>query len=130
MIDWVNSAEGRGGSGAASVRCGHTTRSRGCLKSSTSRRYSDLHLPDNVTVSANGTLVFCEDNAPPTPRQQQAPGSHARGQLITLAEHLERPAVESAGATLSPGGTTLYANLNTGSALSVAIWGPWETVGV
>jgi len=50
--------------------------------------------------------------------------------VIPIAEHLERPAVEWAGATFSPDGTTLYANLNTGSALSVAIWGPWHTVGV
>jgi len=91
---------------------------------------ADLHLPDNVTVSQRGTLVLCEDNSPPPGDNNKLQALTQRGQLITIAEHLERPGVEWAGVTFSPDGTTVYANLNTGSALSVAIWGPWETVGV
>jgi len=29
----------------------------------------DLHLPDNVTASRNGTLVLCADNTPPRPTE-------------------------------------------------------------
>jgi secreted PhoX family phosphatase len=132
VIDWINSAEGRGGFGRGFGQVWAYHPKQELLEVVyQSTGTSDLHLPDNVTVSPKGTLVLCEDNAPPTPTDgNKLQALTARGQLIPIAEHLERPNVEWAGATFSPDGTTLYANLNTGAALSVAIWGPWETVGV
>jgi secreted PhoX family phosphatase len=132
IVDWVNSAEGRGGfgRGLGQVWAYHPKQLLlEVIYQSTST--DDLHLPDNVTVSRRGTLVICEDNAPPVPTDgNKLQALTTRGQLITIADHLERPGVEWAGATFSPGDTTLYVNLNTGAAMSIAIWGPWETVGV
>jgi secreted PhoX family phosphatase len=132
VVDWVNSAEGRGGFGRGLGQVWAYHPKQELLEVVyQSHSTDDLHLPDNVTVSKSGTLVLCEDNAPPTPTDgNKLQALTARGQLISIAEHLERPAVEWAGATFSPNGATLYANLNTSSAMSVAIWGPWETVGV
>jgi len=132
IIDWVNSAEGRGGFGRGfgQVWAFHPKQQLlEVIYQSTST--DDLHLPDNVTVSAGGTLVLCEDNAPPTPLDgNKLQALTPRGQLISIAEHIERRNVEWAGATFSPDGGTLFANLNTSAAMTVAIWGPWHTVGV
>jgi uncharacterized protein len=87
---------------------------------------ADLRLPDNVTASARGTLVLCEDNRGPNRLQALTKW----GGLVTFAERYDLPAVEFAGACFSANGQTMYVNLNTGSALSVAIWGPWHTVGI
>jgi secreted PhoX family phosphatase len=131
VVDWENSAEGRGGFGRGFGQVWAYHPKQELLEVVyQSVGTDDLHLPDNVTVSQRGTLVLCEDNSPPPGDNNKLQALTRRGQLITIAQHLERPGVEWAGATFSPDGTTLYANLNTGSALSVAIWGPWGTVGV
>jgi secreted PhoX family phosphatase len=130
-VNWDASAEGRGGFGRGFGQVWAYHPKQGLLEVVyQSVGTTDLHLPDNVTVSARGTLVLCEDNTPPPGDNNKLQALTPRGQLITIAEHLERPGVEWAGATFSPDGSTLYANLNTGSAMSVAIWGPWHTVGV
>jgi uncharacterized protein len=87
---------------------------------------ADLHLPDNITTSPRGTLVICEDNSP----QNTLQALTKWGQLIPIADHRERPNVEFAGAVFSPNGQTLYVNLQTSLAMSVAIWGPWHQLGV
>lgn len=131
VVDWINSAESRNGFGRGFGQVWAYHPKQELLEVVyQSASTDDLHLPDNVTVSANGTLILCEDNSPPPGDNNKLQALTARGQLIAIAEHLERPRVEWAGATFSPGGTTLYANLNTGDAMSVAIWGPWHTVGV
>jgi uncharacterized protein len=91
---------------------------------------NDLHLPDNVTTSPRGTLILCEDNTPPVGQTNTLQALTRAGELIPIADHLERPGVEFAGAIFSPNGQTLYVNLQTGVAMSVAIWGPWHTLGV
>jgi secreted PhoX family phosphatase len=133
VVDWVNSAEGRNGfgRGLGQVWAYHPKQQLlEVVYQSVST--DDLHLPDNVTVSSRGTLVLCEDNTPPSPTDgNKLQALTPRGQLISIAAHLERPNVEWAGATFSPDGGTLFVNLNASSgAMSVAIWGPWETVGV
>lgn len=131
VVDWVNSAEGRGGFGRGFGQVWAYHPKQQLLEAVyQSTGTDDIHLPDNVTVSRRGTLVLCEDNTPPPGDNNKLQALTERGQVITIAEHLERPGVEWAGATFSPDGTTLYANLNTSAAMSVAIWGPWHTVGV
>jgi secreted PhoX family phosphatase len=87
---------------------------------------TDLRLPDNVTASPRGTLILCEDNAGPNRLQ----ALDRWGNLTTFARRNDLPAVEFAGACFSPNGETLFCNLNTGSALTVAIWGPWAELGI
>ena len=114
-------------SGGAPGRCGPITRIAGILEvvyQSTST--ADLRLPDNVTASPRGTLILCEDNAGPNRLQALTKW----GDLVTFAERSDLPAVEFAGATFAPDGTTLFVNLNASSALSVAIWGPWHNLGI
>ncbi len=132
-IDWNTSAEGLSppgfGRGTGQVWAYHPQRSElEVVYQSASR--DDLHLPDNVTASPRGTLILCEDNTPPTGQTNTLQALTRWGQLIPIADHLERPGVEFAGAIFSPNGKTLYVNLQTGVAMSVAIWGPWHTLGV
>jgi uncharacterized protein len=126
-VDWFVSAEGRGGFGRGTGQVWAYHPQKGILEvvyQSTSD--ADLRLPDNVTASPRGTLILCEDNRGPNRLQALTKW----GGLVTFAERYDIPTVEFAGACFSPNGQTLYVNLNTGAALSVAIWGPWHTVGI
>jgi secreted PhoX family phosphatase len=60
---------------------------------------SDLNLPDNITTSPRGTLVICEDNTPAAGQTNTLQALTKWGQLLPIANHLERPGVEFAGAT-------------------------------
>jgi secreted PhoX family phosphatase len=129
-VDWVNSAEPAGfGNGTGQVWAYHPQRNELEVVYQ-SAGVNDLNLPDNITTSPRGTLVICEDNSPPAGQQNTLQALTTSGQLIPIAHHLERPGVEFAGATFSPNSKTLYFNLNTGTAMSVAMWGPWHTLGV
>jgi uncharacterized protein len=126
-VDWVNSAESRNGFGRGTGQVWAYRPQTGVLEvvyQSTST--TDLRLPDNVTASPRGTLILCEDNAGPNRLQ----ALDRWGNLTTFAQRNDAPNVEFAGACFSPNGQTLYCNLNTGSALTVAIWGPWHTLGI
>lgn len=126
-VDWIESAEGRGGFGRGTGQIWALHPRTGILEvvyQSTST--ADLRLPDNVTTSARGTLILCEDNSGPNRLQ----ALDKWGRLTTFAQRNDLPAVEFAGTCFSPNGHTLYVNLNTGSALTVAIWGPWHTLGI
>ena len=59
-------------------------------------------------------MILCEDNTPPTGQTNTLQALTRWGQLIPIADHLERPGVEFAGAIFSPNGKTLYVNLQTG----------------
>lgn len=87
-----------------------------------------LDLPDNVTSSADGTLVLCEDND----EDNYLRGLSRRGGIWDIA--LNRlPGMfdsEFAGSTFSPKGHTLFVNIQDDPALSFAIWGPWPSIGV
>ncbi len=126
IIDWDVSAESRNGFGRGTGQVWAYRPNRGILEvvyQSTST--ADLRLPDNVTASPRGTLILCEDNAGPNRLQALT----TSGDLITFAQRSDLPAVEFAGSTFSPDGTTLYVNLNASSgARSVAIWGPWDSL--
>jgi secreted PhoX family phosphatase len=92
-----------------------------------------LDLPDNVTVSRNGTLVVCEDST----GDNYLRGLSARGQIWNLALNrlvsstgTARFGDEFAGSTFSPDGHTLFVNIQASRGVTFAIWGPWPTVGV
>jgi secreted PhoX family phosphatase len=87
-----------------------------------------LDFPDNVTVSRRGTLVLCEDSTD----FNFLRGLSRGGQLFDIAVNQipGRTNEEFAGATFSPDFHTLYVNIQASLGQSLAIWGPWETVGV
>jgi uncharacterized protein len=85
-----------------------------------------LDFPDNVTTSARGTLVLCEDHDDFNFLRGLTP----RGKLITFAQNVweGRTGDEFAGSTFS--GSTLFVNIQASSGLSFAIWGDWASIGV
>lgn len=87
-----------------------------------------LDLPDNVTSSARGTLVLCEDGG----SDNYLRGLTRRGEIFDFSrlEPVEGDAgAEFAGSTFGPGGHTLYVNIQSSKGVSFAIWGPWHKGG-
>jgi len=87
-----------------------------------------LDLPDNVTTSARGTIVVCEDGTNDNYIRALSRGGDLSN--IALNRLPGRFNEEFAGATFSPGGHTLFVNIQASTAMSFAIWGPWATIGV
>ncbi|MGH3452068.1 MAG: PhoX family protein [Haloechinothrix sp.] len=92
-----------------------------------------LDFPDNVTTSPRGTLVVCEDNV----NDNYLRGLTRGGRLFDIALNRlvsrtgeTRYDDEFAGSTFSPDGHTLFVNIQAGSGMSYAIWGPWHRIGV
>jgi hypothetical protein len=92
-----------------------------------------LDFPDNVTTSARGTLILCEDNV----NDNYLRGLTRGGQLFDVALNrlVSRTGTarfndEFAGSTFSPNGETLFVNIQASRGMSFAIWGPWATIGV
>jgi len=93
-----------------------------------------LDKPDNITVSPRGGIVLCEDG---DVIPQRMHGLTRDGQLFSLAANNvvlegERNGIrgdfrdsEWAGATFSPDGRWLFANLQS-PGITFAITGPWE----
>jgi uncharacterized protein len=89
--------------------------------------------PDNITTSAAGTLVVCEDSAV----NNYIRGLSRGGQLWDIALNrlvsstgVPRFGDEFAGSTFSPDGHTLFVNIQASRGMTFAIWGPWESIGV
>lgn len=94
---------------------------------------------DNVTVSDDGLIIACEDGAERADGGARMLALGRGGGAATVAENnivlakgntLGMPAAdyrgaEWAGATFSPDGKTLYANIQT-PGITFAIEGPWE----
>ncbi|RJL35988.1 alkaline phosphatase PhoX [Bailinhaonella thermotolerans] len=94
-----------------------------------------LSFPDNITVTPRGSLLLCEDTDLRTTYHLQ--GLTRDGTLFPFCSHENED--EWCGATFSPDGRYLFANLQ-GTARgiptdpatfamrgrTVAIWGPWE----
>jgi uncharacterized protein len=88
-----------------------------------------LDLPDNVTVrQRHGTLVLCEDGTNDNYLRTLSPGG--RIQDLALNRLPGQFNDEFAGACFSPDGHTLYVNIQASRALTFAIWGPWDSVGL
>jgi hypothetical protein len=93
-----------------------------------------LDFPDNVTTSARGTLILCEDNV----NDNYLRGLTRGGQLFDVALNrvvsqltgLPRSNDEFAGSTFSPDGKTLFVNIQASRGMTFAIWGPWASLGV
>ncbi len=88
-----------------------------------------LDLPDNVTLRRRGgALVLCEDGG----NGNYLRGLSPSGQLFDIAKNELAGQLndEFAGATFSPDGHTLYVNIQASRALTFAIWGPWQRLGV
>ncbi len=88
-----------------------------------------LDLPDNVTRrSRHGALVLCEDGT----NDNYLRGLTRRGELFDIALNRlpNQFNDEFAGATFSPDGHTLFVNIQASRALTFAIWGPWDRLGV
>jgi hypothetical protein len=81
---------------------------------------SALDGPDNIVVSPYGDLIVCEDGED----EQFLVGISPNGQLYDLARNAINDR-EFAGATFSPDGQTLFANIQT-PGITFAIWGPWR----
>lgn len=86
-----------------------------------------LDLPDNVTASANGTLVLCEDGS----GDNFLRGLTSQGEIFDFARNADasQAGQEFAGATFSPDFHTLFVNIQSSSGYSIAIWGPWARGG-
>jgi secreted PhoX family phosphatase len=133
VVDWENSAETQSpsgfGNGTGQVWAYDSNkRTLTCVYQSTGP--TDLRLPDNVTASPRGTLILCEDHGAGATGPNSLQALTRWGQLFPIVDHVERPGVEFAGSTFSHDGRVLFFNLNTGSALTVAMWGPWEQIGI
>lgn len=94
-----------------------------------------LDFPDNVTTSARGTLVLCEDGPP----DNHLRGLNRGGQIFDIAVNRLRrnddPSVtrfgeEFAGTTFTDDGHTLFVNIQASDGISFAIWGPWHKIRV
>jgi secreted PhoX family phosphatase len=90
--------------------------------------------PDNITTSASGTLVVCEDST----IDNYIRGLNRGGQLWDIALNRLHSSVtgaprfgdEFAGSTFSPDGHTLFVNIQASAGMTFAIWGPWDSIGV
>ncbi|HWI42478.1 MAG TPA: alkaline phosphatase PhoX [Nocardioides sp.] len=87
-----------------------------------------LDFPDNVTTSARGTLVVCEDHD----KDNYLRGLTRGGRIFDLALNrmAGRSGDEFAGTTFSPDHRTLFVNIQASRGLTFAIWGPWTRIGV
>jgi secreted PhoX family phosphatase len=90
-----------------------------------------LDFPDNVTTR-QGTIVVCEDGSD----DNYVRALTADGQLLNIAWNqlrsssgADRTEDEFAGSTFSPGGETLFVNIQSSKGMTFAIWGPWDEAG-
>ena len=112
---------------------GYDTRSQQLILVYQSSGPAVLDFPDNVTVSARGTLILCEDST----GDNFLRGLTRKGELFDVALNrmftpagIPRFGDEFAGSTFSPDGDTLFVNVQASRGISYAIWGPWGRVGV
>jgi secreted PhoX family phosphatase len=100
---------------------------------------SVLESPDNICITPNGGVLFCEDDAvDDNDSHPLAPGINnvnrlialgPKGEPFTFAVNILNDS-EFAGACFSADGEILFVNLFGDSApnsgMTCAIWGPWE----
>jgi uncharacterized protein len=86
-----------------------------------------LDFPDNLTVSPQGRVVICEDSS----QGNFLRVLDRRGRLVDVAQNIIPGRVddEFAGACFSPGGSTLYVNIQASNGLTFAIFGDWRGIG-
>ena len=78
--------------------------------------------------------MLCEDNTNDNYLRALNPGGRlsdvALNRLVAARPAPPGSGDEFAGATFSPGGETLYVNIQASAGMSFAIWGPWERLGI
>jgi secreted PhoX family phosphatase len=98
-----------------------------------------LEAPDNLCLTPNGGVLFCEDDAvgdgdthplaPGITDVNRLIGLGPKGEVFEFAVNILNDA-EFAGACFSPDGEVLFVNIfgnsTPGSGMTCAIWGPWE----
>jgi hypothetical protein len=77
--------------------------------------------PDNITAGPHGYALACTDGE----ADQWLVGINDAGGTFPFAFNALND-VEFAGATFSPDGQTLFANIQGPPGLTLAIWGPWD----
>jgi hypothetical protein len=87
-----------------------------------------LDLPDNLIVTPRGGVMLCEDGTVDNFLRVVTP----EGTLFDFGKNAiaGREGEEFAGATFSPSGQVLYVNIQAGSGLTFAIWGPFARGGL
>ena len=83
-----------------------------------------LDMADNITVSPHGDLFVCEDGE----KDQFIVGVTPGGAIYKFAYNAMNNS-EFAGATFSPDGSTLFANIQR-PGITLAIRGPWHKTGM
>jgi secreted PhoX family phosphatase len=90
--------------------------------------------PDNITTSKRGTLVGCEDSTVDNYVRGLSRGGQlwdiALNRMVSRLTGQPRFGDEFAGSTFSPGGHTLFVNIQASRGVTFAIWGPWRRIGV
>jgi uncharacterized protein len=100
---------------------------------------SVLEAPDNLCLTPNGGVLFCEDDAisdadthalaTGVTNVNRLVALGAKGEVFTFALNVLNDS-EFAGACFSPDGEVLFVNLfgdgKPGSGMTCAIWGPWK----
>jgi secreted PhoX family phosphatase len=81
----------------------------------------DMEAPDNIVQSASGDIYIAEDGG----GSDRLVGITPAGKYFELA-HVRVSDSETAGATFSPDGKSLYFNIQ-GEGLTLAITGPFRT---
>ncbi|HET6967089.1 MAG TPA: alkaline phosphatase PhoX [Ornithinibacter sp.] len=113
---------------------GYDTRSETLFLVYQSPGKETFDFPDNITTSARGTLVVCEDSSGDNFIRGLSRGGQlwdiALNRLRRASDDAPRFGEEFAGSTFSPDGHTLFVNIQASAGLSFAIWGPWERIGV
>jgi secreted PhoX family phosphatase len=83
-----------------------------------------LSRPDNLTVAPWGDLVLCEDSGHDA---NCLMGLTPSGTIYPIAANSQS---EWCGACFSPDGRTLFANIHKKPGMTIAIRGPWESLGI
>jgi secreted PhoX family phosphatase len=85
-----------------------------------------IDMCDNLTITPWGDLILCEDG----PGENNLVGVTRAGDVYPLARNAmvddQGRASEFAGACFSPGGSTLFCNIQ-GAGITLAITGPWPS---
>ena len=81
-------------------------------------------MPDNLCISPQNSSLLCEDG----PVENYLRGITPAGGIFDFALNAipQRMGEEFSGATFSPDGKVLFVNIQAGSGVTFAIWGPWE----
>ncbi|MCM3870775.1 MAG: PhoX family protein, partial [Pyrinomonadaceae bacterium] len=86
---------------------------------------SVLNMPDNICLTAGGSLTICEDNGV----ANFVRVLNRKGELFDLAKNVFAgfETREFAGVTFSPDFKTLFVNIQV-PGVTLAIWGPWQSI--